>query len=123
MEERIDRCDIINGGKGWELRKDLWEELLVNGKFDYRYNERMMDVIKGLIRLVKDDNESGKGVLGILNGDMEGLDRDWYDGSRGIGWCMYYKLVMGENGKGEKVLEIWYEERSWEFVSEFGNDV
>lgn len=83
----------------------------------------MMDVIKGLIRLVKEDNESGKGVLGILNGDMEGLDRDWYDGSRGIGWCMYYELVMGENGKGEKVLEIWYEERSWEFVSEFGNDV
>ncbi len=82
FQERIDTSDIINPGKAWELRKDLWEQFLVNGKFDYTYNERIIHVIKPLIRLLKDDNDTRKAVLPIFNGDMDGLDTDWYDGSR-----------------------------------------
>ena len=41
FQERINTSEIINPGKAWELRKDLWEQFLVNGKFDYTYNERM----------------------------------------------------------------------------------
>lgn len=29
FKERIDTSDIINPGKAWELRKDLWEQFLV----------------------------------------------------------------------------------------------
>ncbi len=57
------------------------EQFLVNGKFDYTYNERIIHVIKPLIRLLKDDNDTRKAVLPIFNGDMDGLDTDWYDGS------------------------------------------
>jgi thymidylate synthase len=123
FQERIDTSDIINPGKAWELRKDLWEQFLVNGKFDYTYNERIIHVIKPLIRLLKDDNDTRKSVLPIFNGDMDGLDTDWYDGSRRIPCSMYYDFLIRQNGKGEKVLHICYHQRSSDFVTHFGNDV
>lgn len=123
FQERIDTSDIINPGKAWELRKDLWEQFLVNGKFDYTYNERIIHVIKPLIRLLKDDNDTRKAVLPIFNGDMDGLDNDWYDGSRRIPCSMYYDFLIRQNGKGEKVLHICYHQRSSDFVTHFGNDV
>lgn len=123
FQERIDTSDIINPGKAWELRKDLWEQFLVNGKFDYTYNERIIHVIKPLIRLLKDDNDTRKAVLPIFNGDMDGLDTDWYDGSRRIPCSMYYDFLIRQNGKGEKVLHICYHQRSSDFVIHFGNDV
>lgn len=123
FQERIDTSDIINPGKAWELRKDLWEQFLVNGKFDYTYNERIIHVIKPLIRLLKDDNDTRKAVLSIFNGDMDGLDTDWYDDSRRIPCSMYYDFLIRQNGKGEKVLHICYHQRSSDFVTHFGNDV
>jgi thymidylate synthase len=123
FQERVDTSDIINPGKAWELRKDLWEQFLVNGKFDYTYNERIIHVIKPLIRLLKDDNDTRKAVLPIFNGDMDGLDKDWYDGSRRIPCSMYYDFLIRQNGKGEKVLHICYHQRSSDFVTHFGNDV
>lgn len=123
FQERIDTSDIINPGKAWELRKDLWEQFLVNGKFDYTYNERIIHVIKPLIRLLKDDNDTRKSVLPIFNGDMDGLDTDWYDGNRRIPCSMYYDFLIRQNGKGEKVLHICYHQRSSDFVTHFGNDV
>lgn len=123
FQERIDTSDIINPGKAWELRKDLWEQFLVNGKFDYTYNERIIHVIKPLIRLLKDDNDTRKAVLPIFNGGMDGLDTDWYDGSRRIPCSMYYDFLIRQNGKGEKVLHICYHQRSSDFVTHFGNDV
>ena len=123
FQERIDTSDIINPGKAWELRKDLWEQFLVNGKFDYTYNERIIHVIKPLIRLLKDDNDTRKAVLPIFNGDMDGLDTNWYEGSRRIPCSMYYDFLIRQNGKGEKVLHICYHQRSSDFVTHFGNDV
>ena len=123
FKERINTSEIINPGKAWELRKDLWEQFLVNGKFDYTYNERIIHVIKPLIRLLNDDNDTRKAVLPIFNGDMDGLDTDWYDGSRRIPCSMYYDFLIRQNGKGEKVLHICYHQRSSDFVTHFGNDV
>lgn len=123
FQERIDTSDIINPGKAWELRKDLWEQFLVNGKFDYTYNERIIHVIKPLIRLLKDDNDTRKAVLSIFNGDMDRLDTDGYEVSRRIPCSMYYDFLIRQNGKGEKVLHICYHQRSSDFVTHFGNDV
>ena len=123
FQERIDTSDIINPGKAWELRKDLWEQFLVNGKFDYTYNERIIHVIKDLIELLKKDNDTRKAVLPIFNGDMETLDTIWYDGSRRIPCSMYYDFLIRKDGKGEKVLHICYHQRSSDFVTHFGNDV
>ena len=121
FQERIDTSDIINPGKAWELRKDLWEQFLVNGKFDYTYNERMV-ILPYTIQLLKSDSDTRKAVLPIFNGNDED-DTLYYHGNKRIPCSMYYDFLIRQNGKGEKVLHICYHQRSSDFVTHFGNDV
>lgn len=121
FKERIDTSGIINPGKAWELRKDLWEQFLVNGKFDYTYNERMV-ILPYTIQLLKSDSDTRKAVLPIFNGNGED-DTLYYHGNKRIPCSMYYDFLIRQNGKGEKVLHICYHQRSSDFVTHFGNDV
>lgn len=121
FQERIDTSDIINPGKAWELRKDLWEQFLVNGKFDYTYNERMV-ILPYTIQLLKSDSDTRKAVLPIFNGNGED-DTLYYHGNKRIPCSMYYDFLIRQNGKGEKVLHICYHQRSSDFVQHFGNDI
>lgn len=121
FQERIDISDITNPGKAWELRKDLWEQFLVNGKFDYTYNERMV-TLPYTIQLLKSDSDTRKAVLPIFNGNGED-DTLYYQGNKRIPCSMYYDFLIRQNGKGEKVLHICYHQRSSDFVTHFGNDV
>ena len=101
----------LNPGKAWELRKDLWEQFLVEGpngkKFDYSYPERIWNdlsdtgklALEEVINLLKRDNDTRKAVLPIFHGS---------------------DLCFLE---GEKVLHICYHQRSSDFVTHFGNDV
>lgn len=88
FKERIGWYDL-NPGKAWELRKDLWEQFLVNGKFDYTYPERIwnsLDIygstsfncdsaMQSVIELLKRDNDTRKAVLPIFHGtDLRFLD-------------------------------------------------
>lgn len=122
FKERIS-SGPVNPGKAWELRKDLWEQFLVQGKFDYTYSERIYHVIKDLIELLKGDPGTRKAVLPIFNGDQESLDTLWYDGSKRIPCSMYYDFLIRWNPRGEKVLHICYHQRSSDFIQHFGNDV
>lgn len=121
FQERIDTSDIINPGKAWELRKDLWEQFLVNGKFDYTYNERMV-ILPYTIQLLKSDSDTRKAVLPIFNGNGED-DTLYYNGNKRIPCSMYYDFLIRQNGKGEKVLHICYHQRSSDFAQHFGNDI
>lgn len=120
FQERIDISDITNPGKAWELRKDLWEQFLVNGKFDYTYNERMV-ILPYTIQLLKSDSDTRKAVLPIFNGNGED-DTLYYQGNKRIPCSMYYDFLIRQNGKGEKVLHICYHQRSSDFAQHFGND-
>ena len=122
FQERIDTSsNPVNPGKAWELRKDLWEQFLVNGKFDYTYNERMV-ILPYTIQLLKSDSDTRKAVLPIFNGNGED-DTLYYPGNKRIPCSMYYDFLIRQNGKGEKVLHICYHQRSSDFVTHFGNDV
>lgn len=121
FKERIDTSDIINPGKAWELRKDLWEQFLVNGKFDYTYNERMV-ILPYTLQLLKSDSDTRKAVLPIFNGNGED-DTLYYHGNKRIPCSMYYDFLIRQNGKGEKVLHICYHQRSSDFAQHFGNDI
>lgn len=121
FQERIDISDITNPGKAWELRKDLWEQFLVNGKFDYTYNERMV-ILPYTIQLLKSDSDTRKAVLPIFNGNGED-DTLYYYGNKRIPCSMYYDFLIRQNGKGEKVLHICYHQRSSDFAQHFGNDI
>lgn len=121
----------LNPGTAWELRKDLWEQFLVEGpngkKFDYTYPERIWNnlsdtgklALEEVINLLKRDNDTRKAVLPIFHGS----DLCFLDGSRRIPCSMYYDFLIRQNGKGEKVLHICYHQRSSDFVTHFGNDV
>ena len=120
FEERIVWYEL-NPGKAWELRKDLWEQFLVKGKFDYTYNERMA-ILPYTIQLLRSDPDTRKAVLPIFNGNGKD-DTLYYYGNKRIPCSMYYDFLIRENSKGEKVLHICYHQRSSDFVTHFGNDV
>lgn len=121
FEERV-KGPFQNPGKSWELRKDLWEQFLVDGRFDYTYSERMTDSLSQVIDLLKKDPDTRKAVLPIFNGNGY-IDTNFYDGSKRIPCSMYYDFLIRWSPKGEKVLHICYHQRSSDFVQHFGNDV
>lgn len=121
FKERINTSEVINPGKAWELRKELWEQFLVDGKFDYTYNERMA-ILPYTIQLLRSDSDTRKAVLPIFNGNGED-DTLYYPGNKRIPCSMYYDFLIRQNGKGEKVLHICYHQRSSDFAQHFGNDV
>ena len=139
---------MINPGKAWELRPDVWREFLVNGVFDYTYSERISSEVSyngtlltklgAVINLLKDDNDTRKAILNIYGDISENIydhisegyslevadcDSNYLDGSRRIPCSMYYDFLVRENAKGEKQLNICYHQRSSDFVTHFGNDV
>lgn len=124
-----------NPGKAWELRKNIWEEFLVDGFFDYTYAERMNETVsykgkafsklEAVIELLKTDNDTRKAILNIYgeNGFNEDCDSNYLGGEHRIPCSMYYDFLIRENARGEKQLNICYHQRSSDFVTHFGNDV
>lgn len=123
FKERISGV-MENPGKAWELRKDIWEEFLVNGFFDYTYAERMNETVsyKGkafskigaIIELLKTDNDTRKAILNIYGEDgfNEDCDSNYLGGEHRIPCSMYYDFLIRENARGEKQLNICYHQRS-----------
>lgn len=146
FKERV--CGLgVNPGKAWELNKQMWEEFLVDNPFkdcpsqhpmsgipkifDYTYAERMSNKVLGhsyngktyleaIVQLLIDDNDTRKAVLSIFDADKD-LHR--LDGYARIPCSMYYQFLIRPNGKGEKVCNIIYNQRSADFVAHFGDDV
>lgn len=144
--ERVSGKDI-NPGKAWELNPGMWEEFLVDNPykdcptshpmsgiekiFDYTYASRMSNKVcahkysgktylEAIIQLLKDDNDTRKAVLSIFDADKD-LHR--LDGWARIPCSMYYQFLIRPNGKGEKVCNIIYNQRSADFIGHFGDDV
>lgn len=134
FKERVNR-GLINPGKAWELRKEVWEEFLVDTptgmKFDYSYGERMNrffvtvlepgyhTALEVVIALLRSDNDTRKAILPIYSDG----DTAFLDGSRRIPCSMYYDFLIRTNAKGQKQLNICYHQRSSDFVMHFGCDV
>jgi hypothetical protein len=93
--ERINN-EPLNPGGAWTLRKDIWEQFLVDGKFDYTYSERMFDSLRSVISLLKNDPDTRKAVLPIFNGEYNN-DCKYYDGSKRIPCSMYYDFLASSS--------------------------
>lgn len=131
FKERV-TPSLINPGKAWELRKDLWEEFLTGDGtekvFDYTYNERMSQSVcykdkwythlQAIIKLLKDDPDTRKAVLSIYNPYTDALH---LHGDKRIPCSMYYDFLIRYSPG--KQLNICYHQRSSDFVQHFGNDV
>lgn len=135
FQERLDR-NRVNPGRAWELRKEVWEEFLVDNpvlgkKFDYSYGERMnerfittfgegyMTSLEVIISLLKHDPDTRKAILPIYSDK----DTGFLDGQCRIPCSMYYDFLIRTNPRGEKQLNICYHQRSSDFIMHFGNDV
>lgn len=136
FQERISG-ECINPGEAWKLRKNVWEEFLVDGKFDYTYPERINQLVmydylpttklKAVIKLLKEDPDTRKAILNIYGSFYDYHSRvedyDRLDGHARIPCSMYYDFLIRENQKGEKILNITYHQRSSDFITFFGTDV
>lgn len=125
MAEFYERVDPtrVNPGEAWQIRKEIWEEFLVKGKFDYTYGERLnfrpvganvgnLEIVIGeLLR----NPDTRQGILPIW--DLE-KDVAYIGGRRRVPCSMYYQLIIRENR-----LHIIYNQRSADVVTHFGNDV
>ena len=114
FQERINP-DYINPGKAWVLRKETWEQFLVNGVFEYSYNERMntygqLDkVIKELI----ENPDTRQAVIHInFPQDCEGWRK------KRIPCSLSYQFMIRRGA-----LDIIYNMRSSDFYSHFRNDI
>jgi len=113
FDERINKSD--NPGEAWKLRKEVWEEFLVNGKFDYTYSERMnrLGQIGSVILELRDNPDSRQCIIHI----HAVKDTSVMQVSR-VPCSMYYQLMV-RRGK----LDIIYNMRSSDFDTHFCNDI
>ncbi|MEG1415368.1 MAG: thymidylate synthase [Clostridium sp.] len=128
FEERVDR-DRPNPGKAYLLRKEVWDQFLVDGKFDYSYSERINFLtsvnaslgnnLNHVIKELSRNQDTRQAVLPIYGL----LDVQHIGGNKRVPCSMYYDFLIRENANGEKQLNICYHQRSSDFVTHFGNDV
>ena len=136
----------INPGKAWELRREVWEQFLVEANevergvpdsycFDYTYSERLnytvrepnfddIDKYKAVPKFIP----ALEAVIKLLKFDPDtrkavlpifnSSDCNSYGGDKRIPCSMYYGFFIRE-GK----LNMTYHQRSSDFVCHFGNDV
>lgn len=127
----------LNPGTAWKLRPEMWEQFLVDGKFDYsygerfnqtvRYKEEVLPLIQAVAKQLADDPDTRKAILPVygsfIRKEVDGLlnyerDIDEMDGHKRIPCSMYFDFLI-RNGK----LNMCYHQRSSDFVQHFGNDV
>lgn len=132
LEERLrvgqyDEVDVedgaLNPGDAWRIRKEVWDEFLVDGMFDYTYPERLyykgLPIVGSVINLLQDDPGTRKAIIPIYS-----LEDNFYiNGERRIPCSMYYQLLLRTKPNGDKFLTMIYNQRSSDFITHFGNDV
>ena len=103
-----------------------------NGYLDYTYPERFSQTftyrgswlpqLSVIIRLLKEDPDTRKAILGVYNTNIDG---DRLDGSARIPCSMYYDFMIREvpGSSGSVQLNMHYHQRSADFITHFGNDV
>lgn len=125
----------VNPGTAFLIREDVWRQFLVNGAFDYTYNERLRfgwkdskgvnhgdriwNCIDKIIDELKKNPDTRQAVIPIFHP----WDVKYIGGEKRVPCSMYYDFLVRENAKGEKVLHICYHQRSSDVVTHFGNDV
>ena len=113
FQERI--SDSINPGVAYQFRSDYWDQFLHNGVFSYTYSERLGMQIDGVIKLLKENQNTRQAVLPIYNSLLDNHRRG---GEQRVPCSMYYQL-MNRNEK----LDIIYVMRSNDFYEHLPYDI
>lgn len=105
----------VNPGTAWELRPEVWEEFLHDGRFSYSYAERLaqFDQVKNVIRALKKDKNSRQLYVSMWHPtDSLKLGQDRVPCS--LGWLFQHR-------RGQ--LDVTYMMRSCDFHTHFQNDI
>jgi len=113
FKERIAN-HIENPGEAWKLRKEVWQEFLVNGRFEYTYWERMRHQINPVINELRKNPETRQAIIQIHN---RIVDQDEM-GKKRLPCSMFYHFMFRNNQ-----LDIIYNMRSTDFATHFQNDI
>lgn len=114
FQERVSP-DYINPGQAYKLREDLWKDFLIDGKFHYTYNERIRVQLFSVIEELKKHPTTRQAVIEVHNNliDLQNM------GGKGRIPCSLSSQLLLRKGK----LDIYYMQRSCDFVTHFSNDV
>jgi len=116
--ERVDESAISpNPGEAWKLRRYVWEPIMVNGRFEYTYNERFFrnNLLLRIINQLVLDRNSRRQVLNIYSSD---LDQDMNEQTGRVSCSLDYSWLIRDNK-----LIMFYHMRSCDFYTHFINDM
>lgn len=104
-----------NPGKAYLLRENIWKEFLVDGRFDYTYNERIFWQKNLIVEELQKNPETRQAIIEIHNNkdDLFSLG-----GKKRIPCSLSYQFMI-RDGK----LDVIYLMRSTDFATHFQNDI
>lgn len=114
FKERVS-SKSINPGEAWKLRESVWSEFLVDGKFDYTYNQRIngKNQLELVINELRENPDTRQAIIQIhWPGDASSMRHNR------IPCSMYYQFMI-RRGR----LDIIYNMRSSDFDTHFKNDI
>lgn len=115
FQERIANF-FINPGNAWQYRKEVWEPFLVNGKFDYTYNERMRLQYNNILYELRKRPNTRQAVMTIYS-PMFFKDCYYFGGHRRIPCSLSYQFLRRHN-----YLNVIYNMRSCDVITHFRFD-
>jgi len=114
FKERVS-SNTINPGEAYKLRLKVWEQFLVNGKFDYTYNERinLHNQLGLVIAELSENPDTRQAIIHLHKPSDAGSMR-----KNRVPCSMYYQLMIRRDK-----LDIIYNMRSSDFDTHFKNDI
>lgn len=113
FSERI-APEHLNPGYAYKLRKNVWDEFLVDGKFEYTYNERISWQVNPVIQELVKHPDTRQAIIEVHD---RGIDTERM-GKMRVPCSMFYHFMI-RNGK----LDVIYVMRSTDFATHFQNDI
>lgn len=111
-----ERCDFkaTNPGKSYLYRPEVWNQFLVNGKFDYTYSERLTYLIRSVRDVLIGDLGSRQAILQVFHP----TDILSAGGKKRIPCSMYYQYIVRP-----QAFHVIYTMRSCDIYTHFGFDI
>lgn len=113
IQERL-KLHPVNPGDAYLKRQEIWDEFLVDGKFDYTYSERMHWQIDAIVAELTKNPESRQAIIEIHD---RSIDQDRM-GKQRIPCSMFYQFMIRDGA-----LDVIYVMRSTDFATHFQNDI
>jgi thymidylate synthase len=115
FEERI-MNQIVNPGKAWEIREEVWGEFLSEEeRFHYTYNERIRTQLDPVIDELRIHPTTRQAIIEIHNNifDLQNMG-----GQRRLPCSLSYQFLLRDDK-----LDIYYMMRSCDFLVHWVHDV